>query len=474
MKNYNDNNCTDYDIENVYNEACRYLEEIPQFMEGYGVDRSTRMLDILGHPEGSYKMIHVAGTNGKGSVSLYINDILKENGYTTGLFTSPHLIDIRERIRINGKMIGKDAFLRHFLTVKEADSQLGGNKLAYFDYFLGIAVLAFAEEKVDFAVMETGLGGRLDSTNALETPIASVITTISLEHTAILGDTVEKIAEEKAGIIKEDGVVVHMVTATANKTASKHKAAPADNATCYNGMDAASFVIRSRADKLNATYIQSSPEDIINCENRGNCIDFSVSNSYYINDCFRINTGAMYQVDNCLCALTLAGYLREQGIINQSADKTKKAVENAYWPGRMEMVQEGFFVDGAHNPEGIQRFLESVPYIAGEKKCILLFSVVNDKNFRRMAKMVSESGLFKKIVVTQVEGKRKLEADAIREAYIDNGASDVCVCDTIEDACLKALKFAKEEDAYVFAAGSLYLAGDILGFTDRINKKGLR
>ena len=135
MKNYNDKNCTDYDIENIYNEACRYLEEIPQFMEGYGVDRSTRMLDILGHPEGNYKMIHVAGTNGKGSVSLYINDILKENGYTTGLFTSPHLIDIRERIRINGKMIGKDAFLRHFLTVKEADRQLGGNKLAYFDYY---------------------------------------------------------------------------------------------------------------------------------------------------------------------------------------------------------------------------------------------------------------------------------------------------------------------------------------------------
>ena len=100
--------------------------------------------------------------------------------------------------------------------------------------------------------------------------------------------------------------------------------------------------------------------------------------------------------------------------------------------------------------------------------------MVNDKNFRKMAKMVSESGLFKKIVVTQVEGKRKLEADAIREAYIDNGASDVWVCDTIEDACLKALQFAKEEDAYVFAAGSLYLAGDILGFTDRINKKGLR
>ena len=474
MKNYNDNNCTDYDIENVYNEACRYLEEIPQFMEGYGVDRSTRMLDILGHPEGSYKMIHVAGTNGKGSVSLYINDILKENGYTTGLFTSPHLIDIRERIRINGKMIGKDAFLRHFLTVKEADRQLGGNKLAYFDYFLGIAVLAFAEEKVDFAVMETGLGGRLDSTNALETPIASVITTISLEHTAILGDTVEKIAEEKAGIIKEGGVVVHMVTATADQTASKAQAVHTDNATCYSGMDAASFVIKSRADKLNATYIQSSPEDIINCKNRGNCIDFSVSNSYYINDCFRINTGAMYQVDNCLCALTLAGYLREQGIVKLSSDKTKKAVENAYWPGRMEMVQEGFFVDGAHNPEGIQRFLESVPYIAGGRNCVLLFSVVNDKNFHKMAKMVSESGLFKKIVVTQVEGKRKLEADAIREAYIDNGASDVWVCDTIEEAYHKALQIAEEEDAYVFAAGSLYLAGDILDLTDRINKKGLR
>ena len=138
------------------------------------------------------------------------------------------------------------------------------------------------------------------------------------------------------------------------------------------------------------------------------------------------------------------------------------------------MVQEGFFVDGAHNPEGIQRFLESVPYIAGEKNCILLFSVVNDKNFHKMAKMVSESRLFKKIVVTQVEGKRKLEADAIREAYIDNGASDVWVCDTIEDAYHKALQIAEEEDTYVFAAGSLYLAGDILELTDRINKKGLR
>lgn len=426
-------------MQDEYKQVVSYLDSIPQFMEGYGVDRSEAMLKELGELEQHFKMIHVAGTNGKGSVSLYIHDILKENGYTTGLFTSPHLVDVRERIRINGEIISKNDFTSFFKIVKNVDEKLGGGKLAYFDYILGIAVLAFDRYKVDFAVMETGLGGRLDSTNALKTPIASVITTISLEHTAILGNTIAKIASEKAGIIKDNGTLVYLDGR--NKEADD--------------------VIKARASECGCRMELAYRGDIINYKNEGNYIDFSVSNRYYSNDCFRINTGAMYQLDNSLEALMVAGSLNAQGIIDTSLDKTRAALAGACWHGRMERIRDNVYVDGAHNPEGIAGLVQSVPYIAKDKKRVLLFSVVSDKNFNDMARIICDSHIFDHIIITQLEGSRQLDADIIKLSFIDNGVRQVDVYDKLEAAFGQAVHIAQDMHGVLFVSGSLYLVGDI-------------
>jgi dihydrofolate synthase/folylpolyglutamate synthase len=431
-----------------YTQAVAFLEALPQFMEGYGVDRSARMLDELGRPEKNFKMIHVAGTNGKGSVSLYIHDILKGNGCHVGLFTSPHLVDIRERVQIDGKMISEADFAEFFGIVKNVDDRLGGGKLAYFDYLLGIAVLAFARYHVDFAVMETGLGGRLDATNALRTPVLSVITTISLEHTAILGNTVGEIAAEKAGIIKPDTTFVYLDGRNA----------------------AADAVIHAKAEESGCRTVYANRSDIINYKNNGNYIDFSVSNRYYSNARFRINTGAVYQLDNCLEALTAVGALAEQTGLGLTLSKTSEALEQAHWHGRMEMIRENVYVDGAHNPEGIRGLVESVPYIAKDKKRVLLFSVVNDKNFDEMARIIAESGQFESVFVTQIEGHRRLDAEVIKKAFLDNGIYHVNVSGSLDAAWEAALE-AAEPDGVLFVSGSLYLVGDICrlcgGYDDR-------
>ena len=182
----------------MYNEIVNSLDSISQFASSTGLERGRQLLHDMNNPEKSLKIIHVAGTNGKGSVCAYIAGILQHNGYKTGLFTSPHLDDITERIRINGIMISQEDFEEAYWYVEEHRTQ----ELAYFDYLFGMAMYYYSKHDVDYVVMETGLGGKLDATNAVDNPVVSVITTISLEHTAILGDTIEKIANEKAGIIK--------------------------------------------------------------------------------------------------------------------------------------------------------------------------------------------------------------------------------------------------------------------------------
>lgn len=427
-------------VGNGYEEAVRYITAIPQYKDGFGVDRSRAMLDMLGHPEHSFKMIHVAGTNGKGSVSLYIHDMLKAGGYRVGLFTSPHLTDIRERIMIDGELISREDFGRFYPKVRAVDDRLGSGKLAYFEYLLGIAVLAYADKSVEFAVIETGLGGRLDATNALETPLASVITTISLEHTAVLGDTVEKIAREKAGIMKPQAMTV-----------------------IYTGRDAkVDAVLREHADICGCRLVECSSADITNIKNDGKHIDFSVSNRYYSNDCFTINTPAMYQSENCLEALTLIGALRDEGIVSISDDKLHTALKTARWRGRMEKVDKNVYVDGAHNPEGIRGLVASVGYIAKNQRRVLLFSVVNDKNYDEMAKIICDSHVFDRIVITQLEGSRRLSADVVKSAFVSRGQADVTIYDTTQKAYAYAKELTDSMDAVLFVSGSLYLVGDIV------------
>ena len=309
-----------------------FLNGIPQFVRLTGVERCKRLLEYLGNPQDKLKIIHVAGTNGKGSVCSYINGILNFNGYKTGFFTSPHLVDIRERIRICNELVSEEQFIKYFNIVYKVSLELKKEDIdiAYFDYFFAIAMCVYAQEQVDFVVMETGLGGKLDSTNVVAHPVLSVITTISLEHTAILGDTLEKIASEKAGIIKSKTPVVFL---------DKNKAV--------------TDVFVKKANKENTSYIAITPKDYKIRQNTANYIDFLINNEYYKNDCFVLDTKAVYQVENCTLALTAMAVLQKLKVVELDINECKQAVKQTHWEGRMEEVLTNVYVDGAHNPENM-------------------------------------------------------------------------------------------------------------------------
>lgn len=413
------------------------LNRIPQFMPLTGVERARIMFKAMGNPEKKLKVIHVAGTNGKGSVCAYLDSILRAQGYKVGLFTSPHLLDIRERIKIDGQMIPGDDFVSGYMAVKEA-ADAAGIELAYFDYLLGIAVLAFVKANMDYCVIETGLGGRLDATNAIEDKLLNVITGVSLEHTAILGDTVEKIAAEKAGIIDNGVPVVFM---------DKDKRV--------------AQVIRQRACQVGSDAVEVNFNGLRIIKNTGKSIDFSVHNRYYMNDCFAISTGAQYQAENCLVALTAVACLNDAGKAGVELQTMVNAVKNTYWAGRMEEVADRVYVDGAHNPEGIEALIKSASAIAAGQKSILFFSVVNDKDYRAMIEMLCRSDVFDSYVVTQIEGNRKLSGQRIKDIFAEYTDKDIREFDSVEEGYGYARRQSAKEDAYCFCTGSLYLVGDI-------------
>lgn len=393
------------------------------------------------------KIIHVAGTNGKGSVCSYIASCLREAGFRTGLFTSPHLTDIRERFRIDDEMISEEDFLFYFDKVKEEclrGAEEGLPHLLYFEILFVMAMLWFSEKNPDYLVLETGLGGRLDATNTVEEKEVTVITRIGIDHTAYLGSTPEQIAREKAGILRKDCPAVFLTEP-----------------------DEAFRVILRCAEEIGAPAIKISPDmwKVHRADENG--IDFSLDNGYDKNLRITIPDRALYQCENAaLAAAAAKTVLRKAG--RYDARILERGIEGSVWPGRMEEVLPGVWVDGAHNPDGIRAFLESVGKIcalkgpAGEAgRNFLLFSCVSDKDYSNELRLIGGSGLFTDIAAVPMEGKRALEADILRQqvsAYSDGIriSEAASVRDAVERFILK-----KEKNDRVFAAGSLYLVGEI-------------
>ncbi len=421
----------------MYDEIIDRLDSIGQFASSTGAQRAELLLKDMGNPEEKLNIIHVAGTNGKGSTCAYIAQILQENGYKTGLFTSPHLVDVRERIRINNEMISKDDFVKAYEYVEEHSS----GELAYFDYLFGMAMYYYNMKNVDYVVMETGLGGRLDATNAVKNPLISVITTISLEHTAILGDTIEKIAAEKAGIIKPG---IPVVCSGVDRQAAK--------------------VIKETADDNGSPCIVIDENTYELKQNTYGYIDFLIHNEYYKNDCFRLATNALYQMENASIALTVCAVLKDSGV--KLDDRlTKEAVGKTHWAGRMELVKDNLYVDGAHNPQGIRSFVDSVDSLYESEKlsdATLLFSVVSDKNYDQMIKILCECKHFKCVYVTMTGGVRRLSPEIIKQAFEAHlpGIS-IEIFDSVDSA------INEWDNGLMFATGSLYLVGAVVRALER-------
>lgn len=435
----------------TWEEAVEHINSVSRYGNRPGAECTKALLARLGNPERELKIIHIAGTNGKGSVCMYIAGMLRSLGLNTGVFTSPHLIRENERIRFNDELISDEDFTDCFEKVHRAELELlkdGFGQISYFDFFVGIAMLYYAMKKPDVVILETGLGGRLDSTNAVESPVMTVITSISLDHVAILGDTVEKIAAEKAGIIKHGAPVVYVA-----------------------GQEY-SHVIEEKAEAMGikAAGVEKSQCEIHEIGSKH--IDFSLDSIYYKDNVFRLATPAVYQVMNAALAMTAVQMLVESRCFDRIAydsmdrqnyiDRIRRGLESVTWEGRMEQVCEGFYIDGAHNPDGIAALLDTAAAMKKNTRghYVLMFSAVNDKDYSSMIKEICDSNIFDEYVITQIEGARCLDVSKIADAfrrYTDGHVNE-------EPDVGQAVKKSVEcfgGNATVICAGSLYLAGEV-------------
>lgn len=435
----------------TWEEAVEHINSVSRYGNRPGAECTKALLARLGNPERELKIIHIAGTNGKGSVCMYIAGMLRSLGLNTGVFTSPHLIRENERIRFNDELISDEDFTDCFEKVHRAELELlkdGFGQISYFDFFVGIAMLYYAMKNPDVVILETGLGGRLDSTNAVESPVMTVITSISLDHVAILGDTVEKIAAEKAGIIKHGAPVVYVA-----------------------GQEY-SHVIEEKAEAMGikAAGVEKSQCEIHEIGSKH--IDFSLDSIYYKDNVFRLATPAVYQVMNAALAMTAVQMLVESRCFDRIAydsmdrqnyiDRIRRGLESVTWEGRMEQVCEGFYIDGAHNPDGIAALLDTAAAMKKNTRghYVLMFSAVNDKDYSSMIKEICDSNIFDEYVITQIEGARCLDVSKIADTfrrYTDGHVNE-------EPDVGQAVKKSVEcfgGNATVICAGSLYLAGEV-------------
>ena len=401
-------------------------------------EHTRELLSRLGNPQEGIKIIHVAGTNGKGSVCAYLNAMLLAGGKKTGLFTSPHLVRINERFQINGEDVSDEQFLNAFLKVEKAAKEYeaeGEGHPSYFETLFLMGMLIFKEAGVEYLVMETGLGGRLDATTAVEDPAACVITSISLDHMQYLGNTVSEIAGEKAGIMVPGVPVI------------------------YDGNDPdAAVVMRENAEKLGCPYYELKREDTEIHKITKDGIRFSLKDKTYGDTVFDIPFIARYQVMNAALAVKTIQVLEDQ--IPVSLEALKAGMAKTRWQGRMETVLPGVIVDGAHNEDGVEKFVETAEHFQKEFPLTLLFSAVDDKDYTDMIRTICTRIRFRHVIVTQVGGYRKVPVEELAEIFREDGVPEVEAIEDVPAAFERAVK-EKGEDGMLFCVGSLYLVGEI-------------
>lgn len=422
----------------TYEEAAAYIEEIPKFTKKHTLEHTKTFLKRLGNPAADRKIVHVAGTNGKGSVCAYLQAILMAEGKRTGFFTSPHLVSVNERIRVDNIQIDNETFLKMFRKVLKIVRQMvedGIEHPSYFEFLFGMGMTAFAETDVEYIILETGLGGRLDATNAIDNPALAVITSISLDHTAILGDTIEKIAGEKAGIIKP-GVPVFF-------DGSSKKAAE---------------VIKAKASELGVSCREVTKNAYEIQEVHRKYIAFSRRSAYDKDVIFQVPMCGCYQAMNAELALETSEYLLAGEEIHM--DRWKEALAELHWEGRMERVGAHITVDGAHNPGAMEAFVESVKALDESERgeMVLLFSAVSDKKYDQMIEYLCENLDVKAYVVTQIEDERGVPAEELADVFRRYTDRPVYCKERLEDAVRTAMN-ERGETGEIYCLGSLYLVG---------------
>lgn len=428
-----------------YTEAVDYIETIPKFTVKHPPEHTRELLSRLGNPQEGIKIIHVAGTNGKGSVSAYLNAMLLAGGKKTGLFTSPHLVRINERFQINGEDVSDEQFLDAFLKVEKAAKEYeaeGEGHPSYFETLFLMGMLIFKEAGVEYLVMETGLGGRLDATNVVEKPLACIITSISRDHTEYLGDTLEAIAGEKAGIIKAGVPVIY--DASQPGPASVIAAKAKEMGSPAWPMEPSFYEMKTQS-REGITFTFAYPG--------GEKAELAIP---YV---------AKYQMMNASLAFYMMHILQDVHDIPKNV--LAEGLSKIKWPCRMEMAAPGVIIDGAHNEDGIAQFVSTAGYFAKENEITILFTAVADKHYHEMIGEICEGIHPSHVVATQIDGSRVVPAEVLAEDFRKAGCTDVCAEPEIGAAYEKAL--GKKGSGMLFCVGSLYLAGELKAYLAKRN-----
>ena len=403
-------------------------------------EHTRELLSRLGNPQEGIKIIHVAGTNGKGSVCAYLNAMLLAGGKKTGLFTSPHLVRINERFQINGEDVSDEQFLNAFLKVEKAAKEYeaeGEGHPSYFETLFLMGMLIFKEAGVEYLVMETGLGGRLDATNVVEKPLACIITSISRDHTEYLGDTLEAIAGEKAGVpVIYDASQPGPASVIAAK--AKEMGSPAWP------MEPSFYEMKTQS-REGITFTFAYPG--------GEKAELAIP---YV---------AKYQMMNASLAFYTMHILQDVHDIPKNV--LAEGLSKIKWPCRMEMAAPGVIIDGAHNEDGIAQFVSTAGYFAKENEITMLFTAVADKHYHEMIGEICEGIHPSHVVATQIDGSRVVPAEVLAEDFRKAGCTDVCAEPEIGAAYEKAL--GKKGSGMLFCVGSLYLAGELKAYLAKRN-----
>lgn len=401
-----------------------WMYDLERFGIKLGVEVMQKMMDLLDHPEQKFKLIHVTGTNGKGSTCAFLASILQEAGYKVGLYTSPHLVRFNERIQINSKKISNKDLMRLAKFLKDLTAK---NNLqpTFFEFTTALAFLYFAEQKIDYGVIEVGMGGRLDATNVLQ-PLISVVTHVDFDHRQHLGQTKLEIAAEKVGIIKKNSLVV---------TAEKD-----------------SQILQLIQEKCAEKQVQLF---ILNHQQIKPKQSSLFGQKFFFNEEeYKIKLLGDYQLENASLAILTAKLLSEK--INLTPEQIKQGLLKTTWLGRLQIIQRKplIMVDGSHNLEGIRHLVQFLQKIPNKK--ILVLGIAKDKEISQMVQLLAP--LFEEVIITQ--GNYKPAETSVIAAEVRKYAPNVEEIPTVPEAIKRALE--KQGGGLLLFAGSIYMIGDVL------------
>lgn len=423
-----------------------YLDQIPMWATKKNTLKDIRAyLKELGNPDDESRIIHVAGTNGKGSVCSYLSSVLQAEGYRTAVFTSPHLVQVRERFRFDGRLVEEELFVRAFRVVKQLSDTMTGRGYqppTYFEFLFYMFMVMVTEQKPEYVILETGLGGRLDVTNVIRRPVLTVITSISMDHMQYLGDTLEAIAGEKAGIIKPGvpvvldgscGEAVQVITRQAEYCASP-----------WTVVDGSDYRPVCRDEHGTQVLVSWETDEV----------------------CLKIRSQADYQMMNAALAVRSLEVLTQQGDCELSRQALERGMADSFWPGRMEQVAEQVYLDGAHNAGGVKALNQTIRRMQKEtgKPVTLMFGAVSDKDHYQMIRTICEGIHISHVIIAHMDSKRCADTDQLAQEFqqvLADGETriPVQVFPTVKEAWRYFMETKGQELA--FCAGSLYLVGEV-------------